>query len=72
MQCLQVNISDRHTGANNGFSSALFRLDHVGNWDTELCLYSCNITYSSIRWTQAKKPHVNCRKVDACSNLCET
>ena len=46
MQCLQVNISDRYTGATNGFYSALFSPGHVGNRDTKVCLYSCNTQFN--------------------------
>jgi hypothetical protein len=62
MQCLQVNISDRYTCATNGFYSALFGPGHVGNRDTKVFIYSCNIPHFTMRRTQAKKPHINCRK----------
>ena len=62
MQCLQVNISDRHIYATNGFYSASSSLGHVGNRDTKVFIYSCNIPHFTMRRTQAKKHHSNCRK----------
>jgi hypothetical protein len=62
MQCLQVNISDRYTCATNDFYSVLFGTGHVGNRDTKVFIYSCNIPHFTMRRTQAKKPHINCRK----------
>ena len=62
MQCLQVNISDRYTCVTNGFYSALFGPGHVSNRDTKVFIYSCNIPHFTMRRTQAKKPHINCRK----------
>ena len=60
MHCLQVNISDRYPRATNGFYSTLFGLGHVGNRDTKVFIYSCNIPHFTMCRTQAKKPHINC------------
>ena len=30
--------------------------------DTKVFIYSCNIPHFTMRRTQAKKPHINCRK----------
>ena len=62
MQCLHVNISDRYTYVTNDFYSALFVPGHVGNRGTKVLIYSCNIPQFTMRRTQAKKPHINCRK----------
>ena len=59
MQCLQVNISDRNIYATNGFYSAPFSSGHVGNRDTKVFIYSCNIPHFTMRRTQAKKHHFN-------------
>ena len=62
MQCLHVNISDRYTCATNGSYSVLFVLGHVSNRDTKIFISSCNIPHFTMCRTQAKKPHINCRK----------
>ena len=62
MQCLQVNISDRNIYATNGFYIASFSPGHVDNRDTKAFIYSCNVPHFTMRRTQAKKPHFNCRK----------
>ena len=59
MQCLQVNISDRHTYATNVSYSALFGTGHVGNRDTKAFIYICNTPHSTMRRTQAKMPVLN-------------
>ena len=62
MQCLQVNISDRYIYPTNGFYSVSSSSGHVDNWYTKVFIYSCNIPHFTMRRTQAKNAHFNCRK----------